>query len=208
MQLTTNKKQGVVLLFAVLMVSIVLTISLSLLNITFKQIILTAVNKESQTAHFVALSALDCALFTNLSHSDNTSGFDAGDNPFGVFISATTLQEPNPPPSGFSCGSGDGLITAITVLAPANPASLAHIDASGFASNATGIISKYKFSGLGLGSARAEITVVKVSGGNYSDEFPNSDGDDIGRTFYAAIGFNTDNLSNPRLVARSALKVE
>ena len=60
-----NKNGGVALLYAVLLVSIVLTISLSLLNITFKQIVLTAVSRDSQIAHFNAWSAVDCIRRTN-----------------------------------------------------------------------------------------------------------------------------------------------
>src|SRR3989344_9069711 len=91
-----NKKRGVVLLYAVLMVSIVLTISLSLLNITYKQIVLTAVSRESQVAHFTALSALDCAYFADRSFRDS-SGDDTLPNPFGRFTfteSGVTLDTP------------------------------------------------------------------------------------------------------------------
>ncbi|MBI4136235.1 MAG: hypothetical protein HY481_01655, partial [Candidatus Vogelbacteria bacterium] len=53
-----NNNRGVALLYAVLLVSVVLTISLSLLNITFKQIVLSAVSRDSQIAHFNAWSAV------------------------------------------------------------------------------------------------------------------------------------------------------
>lgn len=58
-----NKNQGIVLLYAVLMVSIVLTVSLSLLNITLKQIILSATNRDSKIAYYAADSALQCAMY-------------------------------------------------------------------------------------------------------------------------------------------------
>ena len=59
------KNNGFVVLFAILMVSVVLTISLSLFNITYKQIILSATSKDSQLAYFAAESGLSCALFWN-----------------------------------------------------------------------------------------------------------------------------------------------
>src|SRR3989344_2974774 len=102
-----NKKRGVVLLYAVLMVSIVLTISLSLLNITFKQIVLTAVSRESQVAHFNAWSAADCVNRTNRQFKDLANPpNDRSDNPFGWFDFITTgLLNPSPgAPSTFTCG--------------------------------------------------------------------------------------------------------
>ncbi len=201
MHLIHNKNQGVVLLYAVLLVSIVLTISLSLLNITYKQIILTAVSKESQVANFVALSVLDCAKFTNTFYQDEL-GNDKTDNPFGVFISPDNLDKPNGNPTSFDCGSGDGLINVTAADAPGEPATLIHTDADGTPSDgATGIISRYTLLGPGLGMSCGEIKVVKVESGNYSDEF-GSDGEDPGQTFYTALGYNTCDLSSSRLVER------
>ncbi|MFH1170174.1 MAG: hypothetical protein V1704_01275 [Candidatus Vogelbacteria bacterium] len=193
-----------VLLYAVLLVSIVLTISLSLMNITYKQIILTAVNKESQVAHFVALSVFDCAKFTNSVHQDEW-GDDELDNPFGVFTSPTVLIKPAGNLSSFDCGSINGLITATVATNPpgdpGDPVTLAP-------TTAVGIISRYTLLGLGLGGSCGEITVVKVASGNYSDEFPDSTGDDVGKTFYTALGYNTCDLTSSRLVERMARKKE
>ena len=81
-----NKNQGVVLLYAVLMVSIVLTVSLSLLNITFKQIILSATNRDSKIAYYAADSALQCAFYWDL-YAKDPSGSKIC--PFGYFDLAT-----------------------------------------------------------------------------------------------------------------------
>ena len=196
MHLTHNKNKGVVLLYAVLLVSIVLTISLSLMNITYKQIILTAVSKDSQVAHFVALSALDCAAFTNWKFRDQLSGDDISGNPFGVFSPDHTVLSPGTS-LNFVCGSASGLISVTEVItAPDGPISPLGI-------NATWIISSYKLSGPGLGGSCAKITVVKVQSGNFSDEWPGSGGDDDGEIFYTALGYNTTcDLSNPRLIER------
>ncbi len=53
--------KGFVILFAVLLVSITLSISLSLFNITFKQLVLSNVARDSQFAYFATDSALDCS---------------------------------------------------------------------------------------------------------------------------------------------------
>jgi hypothetical protein len=61
--LPANKERGVVILFAVLLVSVVLGISLGLLNISYRQIILSSVAQESTFAYFAADSAQSCALY-------------------------------------------------------------------------------------------------------------------------------------------------
>ena len=74
-------KNGFVILFAVLLVSIVLTISLSLFNITFKQLVLSNIARESQIAFFAADGAMNC---TRYADSQNDSS-----NPFGYFDCTT-----------------------------------------------------------------------------------------------------------------------
>ncbi len=78
-------KKGFVVLFAVILVSIILTISLSLFNITFKQLYLSSVVKESQHAFYFADSAARCArywgAFYNSSCFYDTNPANCG--PFG-----------------------------------------------------------------------------------------------------------------------------
>lgn len=74
-----NTKSGFAILYAILMVSIVLTISLSLLNITFKQIIFSVTGRDSKIAFYAADSALQCATYWDVYAVPNT------DSPFGYF---------------------------------------------------------------------------------------------------------------------------
>ena len=72
----SNKSRGVAILFAVLTLSVVLTIGLSLLNITLKQIILASVGRDSQFAFFAADTGIEKILLlrnTPKSFSECTS---------------------------------------------------------------------------------------------------------------------------------------
>jgi len=197
-----NKKRGVVLLYAVLMVSIVLTISLSLLNITYKQIVLTAVSRESQVAHFNTLSALDCIYFTDRSFKDSSYN-DTANNPFGQFgfsETGVTLNAPVGNPASFSCGGvGVGQITATTDVggAPGAPGGLP-------GTSATGILSRYKMSGPGLGGSCSTVTVVKVLSGDYKDFGEGSGIIDNGKVMTTSLGYNTCDINSSRLVERRA----
>ena len=55
--------QGFVLFYAVLLVSIVLTVSLSLFNITYKQILISTTARESLKSYYAALTGLECAQY-------------------------------------------------------------------------------------------------------------------------------------------------
>ncbi len=59
-----NRHQpGFVLLFAVLLVSVVLAISLVLFNITLRQLVLSTTSRDSQLAYYASYAGLDCALY-------------------------------------------------------------------------------------------------------------------------------------------------
>ncbi len=58
-----KRERGVVILFAVLMVSVVLTVSMVLLNISYRQLVLSSVARESAFAFFAADSARNCAKY-------------------------------------------------------------------------------------------------------------------------------------------------
>lgn len=194
-----NKNQGVALLYAVLLVSIVLTISLSLLNITYKQIVLTAVSRESQVSHYNALSALDCVYFTDRFFRDGSSGDDTPPNPFGRFTfteSGVNLDPAVGNSSTFSCPNVDGQINASEDLAPG--------DVSPIGISANGIISRYKMTGPGLiGSSCATVEVVKVRDGDYAD-FGEGDATDEGKVMTTAFGYNTCDVTSSRRVERRA----
>lgn len=58
-----NFKKGYTLLFAVLLTSVVLSISISIMTIARKEVILSSNARESFTAAYVADGAIDCAVY-------------------------------------------------------------------------------------------------------------------------------------------------
>ena len=74
---------GFAILYAVLMVSIILTISLTLLDISYKQLILASINKESKSAYYAAVNALGCVNYWD-KDALNATGDDFY-KPFGKF---------------------------------------------------------------------------------------------------------------------------
>ena len=106
-----NKKQGVAILFAVLMVSVILSISLVLFNITYKQILLSSIIRESQLSFYAADSALNCARHGNSFHSAS--------NPLGYFTTVDGLPVWNQPGSTVPvCGSSNITMGDFTPVLP------------------------------------------------------------------------------------------
>jgi Tfp pilus assembly protein PilX len=60
---STNTKKGYTLLFAILLTSIILSVSISILNISQKEVILSSSSRDSQIALYAADSALECAQY-------------------------------------------------------------------------------------------------------------------------------------------------
>jgi hypothetical protein len=58
-----NKKNGYAMIFTVLIISIVLSVSLGLANTFFKQQTITSLARDSQTAFYMADSGLECMLW-------------------------------------------------------------------------------------------------------------------------------------------------
>ena len=80
-----RNKKGFVLLFAVLLVSIVLTVTLVLLDITLRQLVLSATNRDSQKAYYAAYSGIDCVIYWDRDATDGTYW------PFGKYDAAPVL---------------------------------------------------------------------------------------------------------------------
>ncbi len=55
--------RGVTLLIAIIFTTVVLSVSLALLDITYKQVVLASAAKQSQYAFYSADSAMECALY-------------------------------------------------------------------------------------------------------------------------------------------------
>lgn len=86
-----REKRGFVVLFALLISSIVLTISFGLLTIALKEVILSSTGRESQFGFYAADAGAECALYWDIKGSGNIS----------VFPTSTSSV---PPSSGVLCG--------------------------------------------------------------------------------------------------------
>lgn len=56
-------QKGFTLLIAVILTSVLLSVGLALLDVAYKQVVLSSTAKQSQTAFYAADSALECALY-------------------------------------------------------------------------------------------------------------------------------------------------
>jgi hypothetical protein len=63
MPIKPNSQQGIAILYAVLLTTIILTIGLILSDIITKQIVLSSIGKNSQTAYYAATLGKECALY-------------------------------------------------------------------------------------------------------------------------------------------------
>lgn len=71
-----NKKQkGFAMLFTVLVVTLILSIAISISNITFKQAILSGLAKDSQISFFEADSAVECGLYYDVTTNSGSGYF-------------------------------------------------------------------------------------------------------------------------------------
>ena len=176
-----HSRHGFAILYAVLMTSVVLTVSLGLLNITLKQLILSSVVKESQAAYYTALSAFRCAL-----RNDDPYFLDpnlAITNPFGQFdIDTLVFSKPSGSVS-VTCGNGVSETVNSTNWVDSDP-----------------FITSFNitFPGEGLQPDRcATVTVTKYLSG------PSSGPAAAGNTLYRALGYNTCDVTNQRRVERT-----
>lgn len=89
-----TRKRGVVILYAVLLMSVVLAISLGIFNITYRQILLSSVARESEIAFLAADSGRHCAMFWDSPFYDLDTGYRLNTpRPFGyVTVDINTLQ--------------------------------------------------------------------------------------------------------------------
>lgn len=105
--MTNNyQKRGVVILFAILLVSIVLTVGLTLLNITLRQLVLSSLARESQFAFYAADSARNCARYYD-------SIDPADQRPFGYFTTSGGLLYVPPTVTSLDCGASATMLPAV-----------------------------------------------------------------------------------------------
>ena len=74
MEYLNTKKKGFTLFYAMLISSLLLAVGLAVLNITFKEFVLSTGARDSETAFYAADSALECALY-----------WDYKQRPFGYY---------------------------------------------------------------------------------------------------------------------------
>lgn len=107
------KQRGVAILFAILLVSIVLTVGMTLLNITLRQLILSSIARESQFAFYAADSGRNCAR-----HYDSL--LVQAERPFGYFgdVGTPPIFGYQPPGGGavaINCGDSINVPVTTTV---------------------------------------------------------------------------------------------
>jgi Tfp pilus assembly protein PilX len=109
-----SKKEGFSMLFAVLASSLVLSIGLSIFNLTLKEIALSSSGRESQFSFYAADSGSECALY-----------WDVKDTNTNIFATSSAYASRNPSNPAPECGSDNQAINVspvTTVYSPAPPA--------------------------------------------------------------------------------------
>ncbi len=78
--ISQNSSRGFTLLVAIVLSSVALTLGIALLDIAYKQIVLSSVTKQSEVAFYAADSALECALYYDQKQGafDYTTPFGSG----------------------------------------------------------------------------------------------------------------------------------
>ncbi len=169
---------GFSLLYAVLVVSILISVGLSMADIATRQIVLSSSGRDSQIAFYAADSGIECALFWDLKNPSGQSAFSTSTastiscNGQSIFTNSQTVPT-NPTVSSLIGGGGE-----------ADPTSIFYID-------------------FNLGSQPlaycAIVTVNKSSN-------PVPGGSSI-LTKIESRGYNTCDVANPRRVER-AIRVQ
>lgn len=97
-----KNNKGFTLLFASLIVSLILSISLAIAHISLSQIILSSAGRESQKAFYNADSGLECAMYYeyNVPRNDGTP-----------FFATSTVSNP---PAGLGCASVSAVKISVT----------------------------------------------------------------------------------------------
>jgi hypothetical protein len=83
LKLQISKQKGFAMLFAVLVSSVLLSIGLSIFNLTVKELVLSSSGRESQFAFYAADTGAECALYWDLKGDKifATSTYDATRSP-------------------------------------------------------------------------------------------------------------------------------
>jgi hypothetical protein len=79
-----SSQRGFVILFAVLVSSILLSIGLGIFSITYKELLLSSSDRDSQVAFYAADTGTECALYWDVQHPDTEESI------FGLVLAATS----------------------------------------------------------------------------------------------------------------------
>lgn len=93
---TDSRQRGVAVLLAVLLVSVVLVISLVLLNITYRQLIISNTARESEIAWYAAESIFNCARYLDTKKKFGFYSYDS--------VTLDTNGYTPPDPTDIQCG--------------------------------------------------------------------------------------------------------
>lgn len=88
-----SRQKGYAILYTVVIISIIMTISMGLSNAVNKQLILSSVARDSQSAFYQADTAVECALSIQFKHTGYVDGdtFNCGLKPDGSDATLTAL---------------------------------------------------------------------------------------------------------------------
>ena len=167
-----NKKQGVVLLIAVTVASLVLAIGLGILNITNKEIVLSAYGRESGKAFYASNTGVECALLWDIGYGKN----GLTKSPF-----ATSSES----------GASGALDCAGQVFTPV-------VSSVSDSATTTFKFSTWStdYDVLDVDNPCVEVTIAKY------EETPSGFPNPVTRTRISAIGYNTCNEDLKRRVSR------
>lgn len=71
LKINNKNSGGYAIMFSVIMISVISTITIGILNSTYKQLILSSLAKDSQTAFYESDIATDCALYADIVQNKN-----------------------------------------------------------------------------------------------------------------------------------------
>lgn len=88
----TKKQNGFAMLYTVVIISLILTISLSISNVSYKQTILSSLAKDSQIAFYQADAGAECGLYYDIVLNQFPRGTAVGGAPATITCGTTMLD--------------------------------------------------------------------------------------------------------------------
>lgn len=130
----SSQPRGFALLIAIILASVTLAVGLALLDVAYKQIILSSVTKNSQDAFYKADTALECALYWD----QKSNSFDYNTPNANIICSTLGIQNYASQISGntrittytMPCAGGTGTLASVTVYKTNPAAANAYCDVS------------------------------------------------------------------------------